>query len=151
MAVEGDIVVALNAAQVLASPGVGDLVAAVAKVGDLGEGGSSCSLVTEGVQQENESTLLALASPELSRVGRVEGPVRVGTPLVRSGRGSVGLVLVEGKEVLVLEDGEVVVGDDAEIGADDERGLHGSPESEVRPGLLGSEITVTNLCEKKKR
>lgn len=97
------------------------------------------------VQHQHQGALLEPARPELGRVGGVERPVGIRAPPERHGGLANGVVLVEGQQVLVLEDGEAGWLDLGQVGADEEGRLHGGPEGEVGALFGGGEAAVADF------
>lgn len=75
----------------------------IAKVGGLGGG------FVQGVYYENVDPTLRTASVVFSRVGLVPCPGRVDTPLVGESGRAPSIVLVESKELPILQDRKVLV------------------------------------------
>ena len=89
--------------------------------------------------------VLGSTSPKLGGVGTVVRPVGVDSPFVRGSWGAYCIILIESKEVLVLENFDVFPAQRANVGSDDQRRLHGRPQSKVRARLGRCQVPITNL------
>lgn len=141
-----DIQPAGQAAHTRTRPSFRDLVCSTrSQAWDLAPSRSHLGRRVVKIQDEDERALLELSGPVLSGERCIECPVWIGSPLIRSSRGAVLIILVECQEILVLQDGDVVRRDRTKICADEQRRFHGCPERKVRARFCGSEISVTDF------
>lgn len=132
-------------AQILARPHIVDEVLGplgpIPQPRDLGKHQLHVLCLLVGVEQEDVHAPDRLASPVVGGVGVIADAV----PLVRHGAGPVDGVLVEGDELLVLQNIEDLGPDRVQLGADDERALEGGPQGKVAAVLLDGEVAVADL------
>jgi hypothetical protein len=107
--------------------------------------GAHRHLLSRRVEQRDNRAVARRARPVHGGVGAVEGVVRVDAPLVGPGGLADDRVLVEGEEVLVLQDGDLFLGQLCEVGAHEKRAFHYCPEREVRVFLLDREAVADLL------
>jgi len=131
------------AAQALPTPHVNNIVRRIPR--QLRNLAILCAhrhLLNRRVEQRHHRAVTRRARPVHGRVRAVEGVVRVDPPLVGPGGLADDRVLVEGEEVLVLQDGDLFLGEVGEVGAHQQWAFHDCPQREVRVLLLDGEAVA---------
>lgn len=133
------------ATQALAAPNINHVVRNIARqLRNLAVICAHRPRLNRRVQQRDNCAVARCAGPVHRRVRAVERVIGVDAPLVRPCGLADDRILVEGEQVLVLQDVDLLLGEGGQICAHEQRAFHDCPERKVRVLLLEGE-TVADL------